>query len=47
MEGVSVETFLEGGATPGISSNGNSSQHSHFGWFDGKKLDDEDEEDPK
>ena len=46
---VPIETFLEGGATPGISSNGNSSSHhSHFGWFDGRKLEDEDnEEDPK
>mmetsp|Transcript_10831 Transcript_10831/g.19667 ORF Transcript_10831/g.19667 Transcript_10831/m.19667 type:complete len:881 (+) Transcript_10831:3-2645(+) len=46
---VPIETFLEGGATPGIiSNNGNSSHHSHFGWFDGRKLEDEDnEEDPK
>ena len=45
---IPIETFLGGGATPGITNNNpNSQQHSHTTWFDGKKLDYEEEEDPK
>ena len=39
---VPIETFLKGGATPGISSN---IRDSKAGWFDGRKLQDRD--DPK
>ena len=43
---IPVETFLEGGATPGISDSGHT-KYSHSVWFDGRKLDDEDIDDPK
>ena len=48
-DGQSIETFLEGGATPGISHNANNRHsRSHYGgWFDGRKLDAAGEEDPK
>ncbi|KAL9184641.1 hypothetical protein ACHAXT_012611 [Thalassiosira profunda] len=41
-----IETFLEGGATPGIADVKHS-LHSHAAWFDGKKLEGEKEDDPK
>jgi len=48
-EETSIETFLEGGATPGITNNNETSQtHSHnTSWIDGRKLDYEKKEDPK
>ena len=45
---MNIESFLHGGATPGISNNQQSTQYSYSDrWFDGKKLDCEDEDDPK
>ena len=43
-----IETFLDGGATPGLSgSDKRNNHHSHPGWFDGRKLNSAEEEDPK
>jgi len=43
-----IETFLHGGATPGITNhNPTSSRQLHTSWFDGKKLNYENEDDPK
>ncbi len=45
VENDTIDTFLEGGATPGISNSDHNTRSSHSGWFDGRKLQDED--DPK
>jgi hypothetical protein len=45
VENDTIETFLEGGATSGIFNSDHNTRHSHSGWFDGRKLQDED--DPK
>ena len=44
-----IETFLHGGATPGINHNNptSSSRQLHTSWCDGKKLNYENEVDPK
>jgi hypothetical protein len=42
---VPIETFSEGGATPGIFYGDRNTRHSHSGWFDGRKF--PDVEDPK
>jgi len=46
-----IETFLHGGATPGITNHSNSTSSSrqqlHTSWLDGKKLNYENEDDPK
>ena len=43
-----IETFLHGGATPGITNhNPTSSRQLHTSWLDGRKLNYENEDDPK